>query len=66
MKKYNTVSYPNPEPWYMTLLNEKKSGYLEAEMRDMLGEYYTTFSLLRNIKQQDRLQTRIPFEPNIR
>lgn len=66
VKKYNTVSYPNPEPWYMTLLNEKKSGYLEAEMRDMLGEYYTTFSLLRNIKQQDRLQTRIPFEPNIR
>ena len=65
VKKYNTVSYPNPEPWYMTLLNEKKSGYLEAEMRDMLGEYYTTFSLLRNIKQQDRLQTRIPFEPNI-
>jgi len=66
LEKYNRVNYPEPEPWYMTLLNEKKSGYMEAEMRSMLGEYYTTFSLLRTLGTQDRIQARLPFDLNIR
>ncbi len=65
VEKYNTVNYPEPEPWFQSLLNDKKSGYLDAEMRNMLGEYYTTFSLLRTINTQDRIQARLPFEPNI-
>ena len=65
VEKYSTVNYPEPTPWYQSLLSNSKSGYLDAELRDILGEYYTTFSLLRNIKQQDRLQMRLPFEPNI-
>ena len=65
VEKYNTANYPAPQPWFQTLLNDKKSGYLDAEMRNMLGEYYTTFSLIRNIRLQDRLQMRLPFEPNI-
>lgn len=62
---YNTINYPEPEPWFQSLLKEKKSGYMEAELRETLGEYYTTFSLLRTIKQQDWLQMRLPFDPNI-
>lgn len=65
VEKYNTTNYPAPQPWFQTLLNDKKSGYLDAEMRNMLGEYYTTFSLIRSIRLQDRLQMRLPFEPNI-
>lgn len=65
IEKYNTVNYPAPEPWYESLLNKKKSGYMEAQMRDMLGEYYTTFTLIRSIKDQDRIQARLPFDPNI-
>lgn len=65
IEKYNTANYPAPQPWFQTLLNDKKSGYLDAEMRNMLGEYYTTFSLIRNIRLQDRLQMLLPFEPNI-
>ena len=64
--KYNTVNYPEQESWFMSLLNDKKSGYLDAELREALGEYYTTFSLLRTIKNQNRLQMRMPFDPNIR
>lgn len=63
--KYNTVNYPEPEPWYMSIINEKKSGYLDAELRQALGEYYTTFSLLRTIKDQNRIQMRLPYDPNI-
>ncbi|MBQ8969538.1 MAG: signal peptide peptidase SppA [Bacteroidaceae bacterium] len=66
VEKYNTVCFPEPEPWYQSLLNKKKSGYLEAELRETLGEYYTTFSLLRTLKHQDRIQARISFDPNIR
>lgn len=65
IEKYNTVNYPAPEPWYESLLNKKKSGYMEAQIRDVLGEYYTTFSLIRNIKSQDRIQARLTFDPNI-
>ena len=64
--KYNSVNYPEQESWFMSLLNDKKSGYLDAELREALGEYYTTFSLLRTIKDQNRLQMRMPFDPNIR
>ena len=66
VEKYNTVNYPEPEPWFKSLLNDKKSGYLDAEMRNMMGEYYTIFSLLQTIKTQDRIQARLPFEPNIK
>ena len=65
LENYNRVNYPAPAPWYESLLNEKKSGYMEAELRETLGEYFTTFSLLRTIKSQDRLQMRLPFDPNI-
>lgn len=65
LENYNRVDYPAPTPWYESLLNEKKSGYMEAELRETLGEYFTTFSLLRTIKNQDRLQMRMPFDPNI-
>ena len=65
LEKYNTKAYPAPEPWYQSLLNEKKSGYMDAQLRKVLGEYYTTFSLISTIRDQDRLQMRIPFDPNI-
>lgn len=66
LEKYNTVTYPEPEPWYQSLLNEKKSGYMESQLREIMGEYYTTFSLIRTLRNQDRLQMRLPFDPNIR
>lgn len=66
VEKYNTVDYPAPEPWFTQFLNDQKSGYLDAELRNTLGEYYTTFSLLRNLRNQDRLQMRLPFDPNIK
>lgn len=40
--------------------------YLEDQMRSTLGEYYTALSFLRNIKQRDPIQARLPFEPNIK
>lgn len=64
-EKYNVGRYPAPTPWYEGLLNEKSNNYLESSMRATLGEYYTTFSLVRNVNTLDRIQMRMPFDPNI-
>ncbi len=65
LEEYSIGRYPEPEPWYVGIMNKQKSSYLESEMRTMLGEYYTTFSLLRTISQQNPVQARMPFYMSI-
>lgn len=66
IEKYSTGRYPEPEPWYSSLLNKTKTGYLDGQMRQMLGEYYTAFSLIRTISQKDPIQARLPYDLNIK
>ncbi len=65
LKDYHTATYPTPTPWYTSLLNEKKEGYIDSQMRSLAGEYYPVFTLLRTLKTQDRIQARLPYDPNI-
>lgn len=66
LDKYRTVSYPEPANPFEQILNQKKNGYLESKLRDVLGDGYTAYSLLRNIREQDYMQARMPYELNIR
>lgn len=66
LKKYRSVSYPEPSNPFSMFLNKQKAGYLDAEVRDILGDNYVSFSIIRQIKDMDHLQARIPFDPNIR
>lgn len=66
IEKYGIGRYPEPEPWFSAVLNKTKTGYLDGQMRQMLGEYYTAFSLLRNISQRNPIQARMPYDPNIK
>lgn len=66
LDKYRTVSYPEPANPFEQILNQKKNGYLESKLRDVLGDGYTAYSLLRNISEQDCMQARMPYELNIR
>lgn len=66
LKKYRSVSYPEPSTPFSMFLNKQKAGYLDAEVRDILGDNYASFSIIRQIKDMDHLQARIPFDPNIR
>ena len=66
VEKYTIGNYPDVEPWYVGLLNKNTNDYMESQMRALLGEYYSSFSLIRNLKNQDPIQARIPFEPNIK
>lgn len=66
IEKYSIRQYPAPSPWYANLLDKQKSSYLESEMRTTLGEYYTTFNLLKTISKQNPIQARMTFDPNLK
>ena len=50
----------------LELLNKNTNDYMESQMRALLGDYYSSFSLIRNLKNQNPIQARIPFDPNIK
>jgi protease-4 len=69
LKEHHTKAYPAMPSWQEQLLNQatgKGGSYLDRELRLTLGEFYAPFMQLRTISQQDAIQARIPFEPNIK
>ena len=66
IEEYRAVSYPDADNPFDQLMNQKKSEYLDSELREMLGDSYSAFFLMRNVKNIDRVQARLPFELNIK
>ena len=66
IEKYSVGRYPEPAPWFASLLQEKKADYMDSQMRSALGEFYPAFSLIRNLKSQDAIQARVAFIPDFR
>ncbi len=66
LESYATASYPEALPWYLQMLNDKKEGYFDSKIRQVLGTNYDAVNVLSVLNAQDRLQARIPFLPNIR
>ena len=69
LKEYHTSAYPAKATWQEQLLKQatgRGGNYLDRELRMTLGEFYAPFMHLRTISQQDAIQARIPFEPNIK
>lgn len=65
VEKFRSVPYPGADNPFDQLLNQTKGGYLDSELRELLGEGYAVYSLVRNVKDADRIQARMPFEMNI-
>ena len=65
VEKFRAVPYPGADNPFDQLLNQTKGGYLDSELRELLGEGYAVYSLVRNVKDADRIQARMPFEMNI-
>ncbi len=65
LKNYTVVAEPAPADWMDELLNSYKSGYMESRLSAMLGEYYRPLQFVYSLEGKDRLQARIPFEPNL-
>ena len=66
IEKYSVGRYPEPAPWFASLLQEKKADYMDSQMRSALGEFYPAFSLIRDLKNQDAIQARRTFIPDFR
>ena len=66
IEKYSVGRYPEPAPWFASLLQEKKADYMDSQMRSALGEFYPAFSLIRNLKNQNAIKARMTFIPDFR
>ena len=63
---YSIVSYPSSRNMLDRLMEVGTDRYISAHLSATFEEYYHSFSLLRQLKEADRLQARLPFELTIR
>ena len=58
---FYTSTYPAAESWTDNLLKQATGGgnYLDAQFKDVLGEYYEPFMLMKTIRQQSPVQARM-------
>lgn len=60
------VHYPRQKNWIERLLEEKAGGYVEARLKECLGEYGEALEFARSVGRADRLQARVPYVPLIK
>ncbi len=67
LKEYHTSAYPGKIDWIDQLMKSTSGGsYVNAQMRQAMGEYYEPFMMLKNISSQSAIQARVPFIVNIK
>lgn len=68
LKKYHAEEYPLVGSLLEQLLNqaENHNNYLDSHMRMVLGEFYQPFVELRNARNRELLQARIPFTLDVK
>ena len=62
---YQLAYYPTQAKWYEQLLGQKIGGLVDSKLQSEWGEYYKPFIWLKNLKQRDYIQARLPYDPNI-
>ncbi len=65
-KSYVIFEYPKLRSPFQELLDPAKEELAAKTIKDYLGESYELFMLLKDIKEQDFIQARIPFDLNIK
>lgn len=63
--EYSVVSYPKPQKWYETLLQDQQTDYLQSSLKSALGDYYQHIQFINKVNAMDPIQARMPYEPNI-
>ncbi len=67
VKEYHHKDYPVKEDASLKLFaKEKGKGILDEQLRATLGDFYSTFALIKTVEKQDRVQARIPYILNIK
>lgn len=62
VEAYSTITYPAKEGMFSSLLNQSKNDYIEGQLEESIGEYYHQFKFIKNLKEADPVQARLPFE----
>lgn len=62
---YTVMTYPEKESFFTKLMNDKTDGYIETQLEANFGDYYKSFSLIKNLKNADKVQARLPFDLNL-
>lgn len=50
----------------MNLLNSQRKHYVNSQMKEYMGGFYSYFEILQNLKEINPVQARMPFELNIK
>ena len=66
VESYSTISYPNQDDFFTSLLKEGKDNYINGKIAETLGNSYRYLQLFENWKNMDRIQARMPFELHIK
>ena len=64
-KSYVVFEYPKMRSLFEELFDRSSSDLAARTIKEQLGESYELFMLLHNIRKQDYIQARIPYELNI-
>lgn len=64
-KSYVVFEYPRMRSKLEELLNPSTEDIAAKTIKEYLGESYELFMLLKDMKEQDYIQARIPFDLNI-
>ena len=62
---YSIIRYPSQDSFFSSLLNEGKDDYINGKIQEVLGESYNYIKFIENLKDQDRIQARMPFDLRI-
>lgn len=66
IENYTITAYPAKKDFLTSLMEKKTTGYIESKLQSTFGEYYESLSLIKNLKEVDFMQARLPFELNIK
>ncbi len=65
-KSYVIFEYPKIKSPFEDFFNKQKDELAAKTLKEYLGESYTLFNLIKNVKDQDYIQARVPYEINIK
>ena len=67
LDEYYTAPYPAKTSWLEELMEKENQGsYLDAELRNILGDEYESWVFLRTINKRNKLQARLPFSTRVK
>jgi protease-4 len=66
VENYSIINYPNKGNVLSSLLEQGKDDYINGKMQETLGEYYGYLQFVKNLKEADRIQARMPFDIRIK